>query len=191
MTNFTRAEIDADISMLTEKFSTGIRIIPSNSDLLKKCFFIPVISFLLSLVSTLTFYFVSSIKYKYAYSDGYINFLASDGWMILAPTVIVGLVFAVMTYNNLILYMALPEDVRHKSVILNHLKSVVKRTVTFFLVLMIGSSLLAGFISWLAFAVPALLFALLFIVNFMVGAEINRLGAGLALEKISKLIKNI
>ncbi|MES4615579.1 hypothetical protein V2154_23825 [Ewingella sp. CoE-038-23] len=191
MSNFTRAEVDADIAMLTNKFSSGIRIIPSNSDLFKKCFFIPVIAFFLSCVSTLVFYFVSSIKYKYAYSDGYINFLTSEGWVVIVPTVIVGVLFAFMTYNNLIMYMAVPEDIRRKSVILSHLRKLVKRTVALFLILMVFSALLSGLIPWLAFAIPALLFALLFAISLVVGSEINRLGAGLALEKISNLIKKI
>jgi ABC-type multidrug transport system permease subunit len=191
MSNFTRAEIDADIAMLTNNFSSGMRIIPSNSDLFKKCLFIPLISFLLSCVSTLTFYLVSSMKYKYAYSDGYINFLTSEGWVLLVPTAIVGLLFAFMTYNNLIMYMAVPEDIRRKSVILIHLRKLVKRTVALFLILMIFSALLSGLIPWLAFAIPALLFVLLFAISLVVGSEINRLGAGLALEKISKLLKKI
>jgi len=191
MSNFTRAEVDADIAMLTNKFSSGIRIIPSNSDLFKKCFFIPAIAFFLSCVSTLVFYFVSSIKYKYAYSDGYINFLTSEGWVVLVPTLIVGVLFAFMTYNNLIMYMAVPEDIRRKSVILSHLRKLVKRTVALFLILMVSSALLSGLIPWLAFAIPALLFALLFAISLVVGSEINRLGAGLALEKISNLIKKI
>ena len=191
MSNFTRAEIDADIAMLTNNFSSGMRIIPSNSDLFKKCLFIPLISFLLSCVSTLTFYLVSSMKYKYAYSDGYINFLTSEGWVLLVPTAIVGLLFAFMTYNNLIMYMAVPEDIRRKSVILIHLRKLVRRTVALFLILMIFSALLSGLIPWLAFAIPALLFVLLFAISLVVGSEINRLGAGLALEKISKLLKKI
>jgi hypothetical protein len=56
---------------------------------------------------------------------------------------------------------------------------------------MIVSSLLSGISVWFALAVPALLFALFVVTSILVSAEINRLGAGMALEKISSLIKKI
>jgi len=71
------------------------------------------------------------------------------------------------------------------------LRRISKRTVCVFLLLMLVSTILSVFKSWAALAVPALEFALLFAINMVVGAEINRLGAGLALEKISTLIKKI
>ncbi|MEG3126671.1 hypothetical protein SC171_16640 [Pantoea cypripedii] len=191
MSNFTKADIDADIAMLTDKISAGGRIIPSNSDLLKKCFFIPVVSIFLSLISTWVLYFIDSLKYSYISSEGYANYLVSEGWVVLVPTAIIGLLFSFMAYNNLIMYLTLSEELRKKSLILNHLRKVVQKTVVFFLVIMILSAILSGFVSWLAFGVPAAELALFFIVNLVVGMEMNRLGAGLALEKISNLIKNI
>ncbi|WP_416414471.1 hypothetical protein [Pantoea sp. App145] len=191
MNNFTKAEIDADITMLTDKISAGGRIIPSNSDLLKKCFFIPAVSIFLSLISTWVLYFIDSLKYSYISSEGYANYLVSEGWVVLVPTAIIGLLFSFMAYNNLIMYLTLSEELRKKSLILNQLRKVVQKTVVFFLVIMILSAILSGFVSWLAFGVPAAELALFFIVNLVVGMEMNRLGAGLALEKISNLIKNI
>lgn len=191
MSNFTKAEIDADITMLTDKISAGGRIIPSNSDLLKKCFFIPTVSIFLSLISTWVLYFTDSLKYSYISSEGYANYIVSEGWVVLVPTAIIGLLFSFMAYNNLIMYLTLSEELRKNSLILNHLRKVVQKTVVFFLVIMILSAILSGFVSWLAFGVPAAELALFFIVNLVVGMEMNRLGAGLALEKISNLIKNI
>lgn len=78
-----------------------------------------------------------------------------------------------------------------KSLLFSHLRKIVFRTVFFFLTMMLVSVILSSFISWFAFGVPALEFAMLFIVNLIIGMEINRLGAGLALEKISNLIKKI
>ncbi|MEN4691186.1 hypothetical protein SB912_19140 [Pantoea sp. SIMBA_072] len=191
MSQFTKAEIDADMTMLTQKIASGSTVIASSSDLLKKAFFIPVLSLLLSLVNTWTFYYINSLRYKYAYSEGYIDFLTSDGLMVIIPTVVVGMIFSIMAYNNLLLYLSIPEDVRKKSLLFSHLRKIVFRTVFFFLAMMLVSVILSSFISWFAFGVPALEFAMLFIVNLIIGMEINRLGAGLALEKISNLIKNI
>lgn len=188
---FTKTEVDADIAMLADKLSSGGRIIPSSSDLLKKCFFIPGVSLVLSLVSTWVFYFADSLRYKDLYSEGFFNFLISEGWIVIAPTVIIGLFFSLMTYNNLIMYLTISEDVRQKSLVLSHLKKVVKRTVVFFLGVMLLSTILCGFVPWFAFGVPASEFALFFIVNIVVGMEINRLGAGVALEKVSNLLKKI
>ncbi|QKJ89287.1 hypothetical protein PMPD1_4389 (plasmid) [Paramixta manurensis] len=191
MANFTKAEIDADMAILTDKLSSGDRVIPSSSDLLKKCFFIPVISVVLSFVSTMIFYLVDSQRYPDVYSEGFLKFLTSDGWVVVVPTAIIGLFFSLMTYNNLIAYLTIPENVRQSSLILSHLKRVVKRTITFFLVFMLLSTISSGFISWMAFGVPASELALFFIVNIVVGMEVNRIGSGLALEKISSLIKKI
>jgi len=191
MSNFTRAEIDADIAMLTNKISLGGRIIPSNSDLLKKCFFIPIVSIFLSVFSTWVLYFIDSSKYSYISSEGYANYLVSEGWVVIVPTAIIGLFFSFMVYNNLIMYLTLSEELRENSLVLRRLRKVVKRTVALLLVIMLISAILSGFISWLAFGVPAAELALFFIVNLVVGMEINRLGAGLALEKISSVIKKI
>jgi hypothetical protein len=191
MSQFTKAEIDADMAILTEKLASGHTVIASASDLLKKSFFIPALSILLSLVNTWTFYYINSLKYKYAYAEGYIHFLTTDGLIVVIPTVIVGVIFSIMAYNNLLLYLAIPDDVRKKSLLFIHLRKIVFRTISFFLAFMFLSVILSSFISWFAFGVPVLEFALLFVVNLVVGMEINRLGAGLALEKISTLIKKI
>lgn len=191
MSQFTKAEIDADMAMLTEKIASGGTVIASSSDLLKKSFFIPALSILLSLVNTWTFYYINSLTYKYAYSEDYIDFLMSDGWVVLIPTVVIGVLFSFMAYNNLLIYLTIPDEVRKTSLVVGHLKKIVFRTVIFFLGLMLISVILSSFISWFAFGVPILEFALFFVVNLIVGMEINRLGAGLALEKISSLIKKI
>lgn len=114
MSQFTKAEIDADMTMLTQKIASGSTVIASSSDLLKKAFFIPALSLLLSLVNTWTFYYINSLRYKYAYSEGYIDFLTSDGLVVIIPTVVVGIIFSIMAYNNLLLYLSIPEDVRKK-----------------------------------------------------------------------------
>ncbi|KGT92355.1 hypothetical protein [Enterobacter cancerogenus] len=191
MSQFTKAEIDADMAMLTEKIASGGTVIASSTDLLKKSFFIPALSILLSLVNTWTFYYINSLTYKYAYSEGYIDFLMSDGWVVLIPTVVIGVLFSFMAYNNLLIYLTIPDEVRKTSLVVGHLEKIVFRTVIFFLGLMLISVILSSFISWFAFGVPILEFALFFVVNLIVGMEINRLGAGLALEKISSLIKKI
>lgn len=188
MANLTTAQVNADITMLTNGFSSGERIIPSNSSLIKTSFFIPAISVFLSLLSTVSVYLPGSASKS---MEGYFEFLVSDGWIVVLPTAIVGMLFALMTYNNMIMYMSIPKHVRETSLILSHLKKIAKKTIILFLVLMCVSTVLAGFNSWFAFGVTALEVVFFFTINIAIGAEINRLGAGLALEKISSIIKKI
>lgn len=189
MNNLTMANVDADISMLMDGFSSDKRFIPSVSKLLKISTFTPFLAGVLSFISVIAVYF--SVYQERASLKGFWDFFTSEGWVVVAPTVIVGLLFSFMTYTNLMVYMTVPDSLRNKSIILNHLKKVAQRTVTVFLMLMALSALLSGVYSWMAFAIPGLLFILFFAVNLVVGAEINRLGAGLALKKISELINKI
>ncbi|ORM59982.1 hypothetical protein PRCB_10825 [Pantoea rodasii] len=189
MTNFTMAKVDADVSMLMDSLSSSHRLIPSSLQLLRLSFVVPVISLVAALVGDVIGYV--SLFGSQSSLQGYYSYLFSDGWAVVIPTVIIGLLFALMTYNNLMLYMAVPESTRHASIILRHLRKIAKRTVSIFMILMFVAAFLSLFKSWASLAIPALEFVLLFALNMIVGAEINRLGAGLALEKISSLIKKI
>jgi len=188
MSNFM-AKVDDDVSMLMESLSSSHGLIPSSLRLLKLSLVVPAIALIAAFMSDIIGYanlFGSQISLQ-----GYYFYFLSDGWAVVIPTLLIGLLFAFMTYNNLMLYMAVPEHARRNSLILSHLRKIAKRTVNFFLLLMFTSAVLSIFKTWAALAIPALEFALLFAVNMTVGAEINRLGAGLALEKISNLIKKI
>jgi hypothetical protein len=87
--------------------------------------------------------------------------------------------------------MAVPKNVREKSVILLHLKKIVQRTVSVFAFLMFFAALASSYVSWAVLAIPVLMMVLFFSVNIIVSSEINRLGAGIALEKVSSLLKKI
>lgn len=189
MNTLSTADINADVSMLMGSFSSEEKAIPSSTSLFKISVVVPSIAILLSILSNILGY-ISLYKDDSSFSGFYDDFL-SDGWAVLLPTVIVGVIFSFMTYNNLMTYMAVPEKVRSKSLILSHLKKIAQRTVMIFLTLMVIATVCSSVINWLAFGIPLLLFILLFAVNLVVGAEINRLGAGIALEKISKLINKI
>ncbi|MGF6477309.1 type III secretory pathway component EscU [Pantoea dispersa] len=189
MTNFTMAKVDADVSMLMDSLSSSHRLIPSSFQLLRLSLVVPAISLIAALMSDVIGYV--SLFGSQSSLEGYYYYLLSDGWAVMIPTVIIGLLFAFMTYNNLMLYMAIPESTRHASLILSHLRKIAKRTVTMFLLLMFVAAFLSLFKSWVSLVIPALEFILLFVLNMIIGAEISRLGAGLALEKISHLIKKI
>jgi len=184
MSNMTVCDIEADISKIMEGFASGKRLIPSSLSLLKVSLIIPVISVIISFLSVLALY----ISYG---QNGYIDFVLSDGWIVIIPTAAIGLFFSFMAYSNLIMYMSVPEEIRRSSKILSHLRSVVSRTVTIFLSIMLISALIAGFYSRAAFLIPLLEFLLIFAVNIVVGSEINRMGAGFAIEKMSAFIKKI
>lgn len=187
MSNFTMAKVDDDVSMLIESLSSSHRLIPSSLQLLMLSFVVPVISLIAAFMSDVIGY--ASLSGSQLSLQGYYFYFLSNGWAVIVPPLLIGLLFAFMTYNNIMLYMAVPEDTRRNSLVLSHLRKVAKRAVNFFLLLMFTSEILSVIKAWAALAIPALEFALLFAVNMIVGAEINRLGADLTLEKISNLIK--
>ncbi|MFD3227291.1 hypothetical protein [Rahnella aceris] len=189
MKGFIASDISADLSMLMDGFSTDKRIVPSATISLKLSAVIPVASLIMSFTSALIVYFAG---YNPELTlQAFIDYFLNDGWVFVAPTLIVGILFTLMSYNNLIVYLAIPESIRRRSVVMTHLRKVTKRTIGFFLILMLVATFLSGYSTWFAFSITGLLFSLLFIVNIIVGSEINRLGAGLAIEKISKLVKKI
>jgi len=189
MGNFTAAQVEADVSLLMNCLESNQRQIPSATALMKRSAAIPFFSAVLSILSSVVFY-VSLYK-EDSSIDGFMSFFFSEGWYLLAITAGVGLLVFLMTYNNQLAYMSLPSEVRTKSLIVSHLAKIVRKSVGLFCGLMIISSVLSGVSVWFAIAVPALLLSQFVVASILVSAEINRLGAGLALEKISNLIKKI
>lgn len=189
MSNFSVADVNSDVEMLMSSFSSGERLLPSSSHLFKISLVVPSFAFALSLIGDVLGYL--SLASEQHSIVGYYQYILSDGWAVLLPTFVLGLFFAFMVYNNLLAYMAVPKDVREKSLILNHLKALVQRTITVFAFLMIVAALASIYVSWAVLAIPALMMVLFFSVNIIVSSEINRLGAGIALDKVSSLLKKI
>lgn len=189
MSNLTVADVNSDVEMLMSSFSSGDRLLPSSSHLFKISLAVPSFAFALSLVGDALGYL--SLAREQHSIIGYYYYILSDGWAVLLPTLILGLFFAFMVYNNLMTYMAVPKNVREKSVILLHLKKIVQRTIAFFAFLMFVAALASSYVSWAVLTIPVLMMVLFFSVNIIVSSEINRLGAGVALEKVSALLKKI
>lgn len=189
MGNLTVEKVEADVNYLIDSFGSNKRLIPSSSDLLKKTSSIPLLAVVLSLISTVVFYFSSAWNEKTL--AGYMHFLATEGWVVVVPTAIIGLFFILFSYSKIMMYLTFPEDVRSKSILLKHLGKITSRTVSLFVFLMMCSVVLAAISPWFSFAIPALLLSMLFAMGIIIGSEINRLGSGIALEKISNLIKKI
>ncbi|MCH9300010.1 MULTISPECIES: hypothetical protein [Pantoea] len=189
MKNLTASDISRDLSALMEGFSSGGRLIPSPSRSFKLSAAVPFIATLLSVIGATLVYLTG--YHSQAGLDGILNYFESDGWVFVLPTIVVGAFFTLLTYNKFILYFSIPKDVRENSVVLNHLKKTATKTVVFFITLMIFSTVLSAYSTWFAFSITGLLFALLMIGNLLIGLEINRLGAGVALEKIFIFLKKI
>ncbi|MGP9437891.1 hypothetical protein EEAAV_27335 (plasmid) [Rahnella aceris] len=189
MGNLTAAQIEADVNFLINGLNANHRQIPSAMELMKRSAAIPFFTVLLSILSTVIFY--ASFDKDDASIKGFVSFLLSEGWYLLAITTVVGLLVFLMTYNNQLTYMSLPLEVRNNSLLVSHLTRIVRKLIITFCTLMIVSSLLSGLSAWFAIALPVLLLSLFIVSSILVSFEINRLGAGLALEKISQLIKNI
>ncbi|NIG16232.1 hypothetical protein [Pantoea sp. Cy-640] len=189
MGNLTVEKLEADVNFLINSLDSSKRLIPSLSELLKKTSSIPLIAVALSFFSTVVFYFSSAWNEKTV--AGYMHFFGTEGWVVVVPTAIIGLFFILLTYSKVTMYLTLPEDVRTESIILQHLCKVTSRTAFIFIFLMFCSVVLAALSPWFTFAIPALLLIMMFAMGIIIGSEINRLGSGMALEKISSLIKKI
>lgn len=189
MRNLTVKKLEADLNYLIEGLDSNKRFVPSLSEILKKTSSIPVVAVVLSFFSTVVFYFSSAWNEKTL--AGFMHFFGSEGWVVVVPTAVIGLFFMLLTYSNVTMYLTLPEDVRTKSIILQHLSNIAIKTISSFIFLMISSVFLASISPWFTFAVPALLLIMMFFLGFIIGSEVNRLGSGMALEKISKLISKI
>lgn len=189
MANLTTAQVEADVDLLMDCLGAKYREIPSAASLLKRSSALPLFAVVLSVLSNLVFYY--SFYKEDATISGFLSFFVSEGWYLIAITAGIGLFVFFMVYNNQLTYLSLPSNVRNKSLIVSHVSKIVRKSVVAFCSLMIVSSLLSGISVWFALAVPALLLALFVVTSILVSAEINRLGAGMALEKISSLIKKI
>lgn len=189
MNNLTAADVEADIAMLMDSFNVQKRSIPSLGMLMSRSAVVPGFSLFFSIISTVIFY--SSTDKESASLSGFFDFFMKEGWYLVAATLIVGLIFSIMTYCNLLTYMAVPEDARKKSIIILHLKRVTRKTVFFFLGLIVASCILSGLSPWFTVAIPALTLVLFIVVNVIVGMEISRLGIGVFLQKLSVLVKKI
>lgn len=182
-------KISSDISFLVDGISSLKSEIPSIGKTLKASLLVPVCTFLGSLFSSICYYY--SDKYRHTTYNGLLDYFLSDGWIFVAPTLIVGFVFFAMSYNNLLLYLSIPKSVRDDSLILLHLKRIVLKVIYFFLFLIGSLALCSSFFHLALYLIPALEFALIFVVNMIVGMEINRLGVGSVLNKMAGIIKKI
>lgn len=190
MSELSVKDVNADLSLLVDRFINSDRMIPSFSEIAKRGLFVPFISVVLSLISVVLFYFTLMAERTISL-PGFRDFFMEEGWYPIAATLFTGFCFFVMSYTNLMLYVAIPNDARNKSIVIRHLKGIIKKTVSCFIVLVSLSAFLTAFEPVFAFVIPGLMFMFVFVINIVVSAEINRLGMGFAIEKIGKLIKKI
>lgn len=189
MMKLTPSVLKDDISNLIESLSLREFEIPSRTVLFKGSFFVPLLSTFASVFGAILIYAKGAISY--GVSDGIISFFISDGWVLVVPTVIGGLLFSVMAYNNLLIYFSLPEDIRLTSVVISHLRNLVVLSLKVFLLALFFLCVMSWYSPWLAVAIPVSQFLFLFVINIFIGSEINRLGIGYGMNKIVGLIKKI
>lgn len=189
MSNLTAIQINEDLDLLYNNLAASKRQIPAATTLISRSLVFPLFSVLLSFLSIAVFYV--STDGKNMSISGAVDFFTSEGWYFVLATAVVGLVITLFVYNNQILYMSVPESVREKSLILKHLSKVLRKSVLISALLMTVCVFLSAFSGWFVFAIPVLTLVLFFAINMILSAEISRLGAGVALEKISDLIKKI
>lgn len=189
MHGFSSQEIKADISFLIKGISESDYDVPSVKNVMKISLFTPVCTVISSLISVFLYYL--STAWSKEYYGGFWNYFFSDGWVFIAPCIAVGFVFFMMTYNNALLYLSVPKVLRGNSLILVHLKGLASKIVFSTVSLMFLLSLLTPFLNISLYLIPAIQFLLLFVVNIVIGLEVNRLGVGFFFEKLVSVIKKI
>lgn len=181
--------IMSDISSLMDGVSSIKAEIPPVGKVLKASLLLPAFTFIASILSSISYYY--SNKYSHLRYNGLSDYFFSDGWVFVAPTLVVGFVFFVMAYNNVLLYMSVPKLLRDGSIILLHIKGIALKAAFLFLALIGMLTLSSSFFHFALYLIPAIEFIFIFIVNMVIGMEINRLGVGFVLEKLTSAIKKI
>ena len=186
---FLVSEINSDANKLLESLSLSNREIPSYSEVLKGCLFFPLISIFCCILSnaSISASFVVDGNFFITFRDE----LLSDGWFVFIPTAVIGFIVFILSYNNVVFFLSIPKAAREESIIISHLMRVFKRVTLIFVMLSLLSAFFSGLYPRLSFAIPAIEFIYFFVVSFFVASELNRLGAGFLLNKVSGIIKKI
>lgn len=182
--------IKEDVTMILNSFNTADRTAPSIKQILKISIFIPLIAISLSIINVICFFTFNSKSLKFGV-EHYLSEIFGGLLYATLPTVVVGLLLFVMIYNNAILYLSIPEGVREQSLLIGHIRNVVKRILMGFVTINVIFILLSGMAPILVFATPLTTFLLLFTFGLVVSAEINRLGMGPVMDKLSGLVKKV
>ncbi|MEA9392707.1 hypothetical protein SJI19_19565 [Acerihabitans sp. TG2] len=182
--------VNEDLSLLVNSLSDSDKLIPSFVEIAKRSMVIPCFSIALSFIGVVNFY-LSLMAERAISLSNFRVFFWEEGWYPVAASVVVGLLFFIMSYTNLTLYMTIPSDIRNKSLVMKHIRGLIKKTILIFISLICLVTVFTGVVPALTFAVPGITFVFLFAINIVVSVEVNRLGMGPMMEKISKLIKKI
>lgn len=189
MSELTSSAVKKDLSDVLKYFELNSMGIAPHGSLIRLSLIVPMFSISFSVLSVIVVY-LSNYGLD-GREGGVFRYFMTDGWALVLPTFITALFFSLMAYNNLMLYLSIPLEVKRSSIVITHLKNVVKRMVISFFIALFIFSLLSWVSPWFAVAIPVMQLVFLFVVNIVVSSEINRLGIGLALEKFSTLINKI
>lgn len=185
----TMMEVNEDIQSLIINMSRAGRRLPSVAQLLRLGIKIPFFTMLCSLAG-LSVIYISKPSYQ-GDTLGFFSFIFFEGWIVHVLCVALGAIFFLMSYFSLNTYLSIPEECFSKSIVLKHLKNTARKTVYFFMALMIASVFMTLISPRFVFLIPTLQIVMFFIVNIVISFEINRLGAGIFMEKLADIIKKI
>lgn len=183
-----RFRVREDVTMILNSFNANNMVIPSIKQILKISTFLPLVAIALSILNVMFFFTFHSESLSFGREYYWDEVLGGLLYAAL-PTVIVGFLLFVMFYNNAVLYLSIPEDTRNKSLLIRHIRTVVKRISIGFIALNVIFILFAGMAPILVFATPLSTFLLLFTFGFVVSAEVNRLGMGPIMDKLSEIVR--
>lgn len=190
MSKLTVKDVNEDLNMLLSCFGEQSRDIPSFGDIASKSVLVPLVSVCASIIGVVFFYASGLIRHPDTV-DNFGVFFFNEGWYPVAASAVVGLLFFAMCYTNLTLYVTIPQEVREKSVLVQHMVKLVRKSVMTFFILIGLAACFTALEPALIFAIPVGTFIFLFVINIVISLEINRLGMGPALEKLSALVKKI
>lgn len=182
--------IKEDVTMVLNSFNAVNRTVPSIKQILKISAAIPMIAISLSIINVIWFFTFYSESLSFG-REYYLSEILGGFLYVTIPTFVIGMLLFVMLYNNAILYLSIPEKAREESLLISHIRSVVKRISIGFITLNVFFILFSGVAPILVYATPLSTFLLLFTFGLVVSAEINRLGIGPVMVKLSELVKKI
>lgn len=194
---FSNGDAKKEIAEIISGIGSDERAISSAKDALKIVAIYPVMMVLslillwFSYYSEMVFLDDNSGQNLYFFIEAANLVMGYGGWISIGVTSIIAIFFILLNYSTAMVYLSIPEDVRHRSRIINSIKSTVKKIS---LILWGGAitlsviGLISHWIILLAVSIPVVLFISIFIINGYLGVQSARYGLGALMSAANKTI---
>lgn len=186
----TYDEINKDIAYLSEHIASANMEIPSAIKIWRACFAIPLLGFVLNLISFALLY--STLRYQNEGGMfGFLSYIGNEALYIIAACFVIGCVMALMSYQYVLAYYIFSANAKRNSLLLKKAKGLAVKLVSVFSVIALCTSIATLFVPMFVLSIPILMVAFIFISSFIINAELIRLGMAPAFKKMIQIVKKI